>query len=638
MAKKELNDDLLAGGSVSTGKDKSAKKAEKLAMKAEKNAEKAKKLREKNEAKRTELKSQIDALKASKAEETDEKKIEQLDKKIKALSAKYAAVGSSDKLSVAPKTAKIIKSVVCIVLVVALLVTYVATGAVRKGFISKMGLPAQYFTGLVVDNGEGSKAKIKVSTYNFYFAVTYNSLRSTQEQYKQYGMDISQYDTLNVDFDKPFSKQTLKDPDDEKKTITWAEYMHRQVLDSIENTYTYYLEAVKANDGKDPEITDEQKTELQDTLKEYREAAHKYGYTLSGYLVQAMGKGVTESVFTTESTRQYIAQNYQEQLNKDITEKKYTDKDYDKYKKEHADDLKSVDIKIFECESEDKAKAFAKALKADGSNFADLASKNATSDNDKAAYKNDEYSTHLNVTKSMLQNDSAGYAIATAEHDHEDGEEHSEDEVLKYPGLDWIFSADRKAGDIKQYSTSVVYVISPAKISDRKTVNVRHILINPIADSKDADTQKTAAQSATAEQWSKAYKEAKNILDEWKSGKATEDSFAKLAEKKTDDTGSASNGGLYEDVAPGKMVNAFSTWCFDSSRKTGDTGIVRTEYGYHIMYFVKNTSTPVWKFNAQEALSADDSKNTVKKLEDSYKIKEKWLGSRYFEKDIDIDN
>ena len=34
------------------------------------------------------------------------------------------------------------------------------------------------------------------------------------------------------------------------------------------------------------------------------------------------------------------------------------------------------------------------------------------------------------------------------------------------------------------------------------------------------------------------------------------------------------------------MVQAFNDWCFDSSRKSGDTGIVESTYGYHVMYFV----------------------------------------------------
>lgn len=63
---------------------------------------------------------------------------------------------------------------------------------------------------MTVSNKEGSeKAKIKVATYNYYFALTYNNLRTRQQQYSQYGLDPKQYN-LDVDFDKKLSKQTTK--------------------------------------------------------------------------------------------------------------------------------------------------------------------------------------------------------------------------------------------------------------------------------------------------------------------------------------------------------------------------------------------------------------------------------------------
>ena len=66
----------------------------------------------------------------------------------------------------------------------------------------------------------------------------------------------------------------------------------------------------------------------------------------------------------------------------------------------------------------------------------------------------------------------------------------------------------------------------------------------------------------------------------------TEEHFAELAQQKSSDTGSSANGGLYENVAPGQMVEAFNDWIFDTSRKAGDVGIVETDYGCHLMYFV----------------------------------------------------
>ena len=77
----------------------------------------------------------------------------------------------------------------------------------------------------------------------------------------------------------------------------------------------------------------------------------------------------------------------------------------------------------------------------------------------------------------------------------------------KYPGLDWLYSSKRKAGDSYQYSTTVVYVLSPASIQDRKTVNVRHILVAPETNDKN-----TKAKDATDAQWAAAYKKATNCL------------------------------------------------------------------------------------------------------------------------------
>lgn len=78
---------------------------------------------------------------------------------------------------------------------------------------------------------------------NYYFALTYNNLRTRQQQYSQYGLDPKQYN-LDVDFDKKLSKQTTKNDDNE--TVTWEEYIHDEVIESIESTIYYYLAAKAA--------------------------------------------------------------------------------------------------------------------------------------------------------------------------------------------------------------------------------------------------------------------------------------------------------------------------------------------------------------------------------------------------------
>lgn len=113
--------------------------------------------------------------------------------------------------------------------------------------------------------------------------------------------------------------------------------------------------------------------------------------------------------------------------------------------------------------------------------------------------------------------------------------------------------------------------------------SVRHILIAPEGGTKDAQGNTTYSD----EEWAACEKEAQAVLDEWKKGEATEDSFAALVSKYTDDGGSASTGGLYEDVRrDSNYVEAFRDWAIDAKRKAGDTDLVKTPFGYHIMYFV----------------------------------------------------
>lgn len=564
------------------------------------------------------LAEQIESLRKDILNEPDQKKKNKLRSKRDALiNERDSIIITEDtvKIPMAPKTKKIITAVIAIIVVIALLFAYVATGFVRKGMAATLGWPQKTFTAYTLTDADGEKHDIKVNTYNYYFALYYNNLQSTVSSYKQYGIDLDEAN-MNVDFDKKLSEQTRTE---DGKTTTWLEYVQEQVEDSIKDTYASYYKAVKENKGKDPEIKDDQKKEIKEALKNYKESAHKYGYTVSGYIEAAMGHGVTKDVFVREATISYIAENYDSDHKNDSDSKTYTDKELNAYKKKNESKLQSVDIKMFECDSEDDAKAFKKALKADGSNFAALASKYSSDDFDKKANKDSQETTYNDMTRTTMEGLSV--AISTADDDK------------KYPGLDWLYSSDRKAGDVRQDSTTVVYVVKPVYMSDAKTVNVRHILIAPESSkSSDDSSSSKSAKDCTDKEWAAAEKKAKSILAKYNSGDKTSKSFAKLAKSNSSD-GNASDGGLYENIIPNQMVPTFNAWCFDSSRKAGDVGIVKTEYGYHIMYFEGKNDQAVWKYIAQQKLAADDTQ----KEHDSITLKKNWFGSRYLEIDTDID-
>ena len=87
---------------------------------------------------------------------------------------------------------------------------------------------------------------------------------------------------------------------------------------------------------------------------------------------------------------------------------------------------------------------------------------------------------------------------------------------------------------------------------------------------EDVDESKVPTQEAL----DAAKAEAEDILAQWEASDKTAESFGALAEEYSDDPGSNTNGGLYEQVAPGVMFEGFNDWIFADGRAIGDTGLV----------------------------------------------------------------
>ena len=153
---------------------------------------------------------------------------------------------------------------------------------------------------------------------------------------------------------------------------------------------------------------------------------------------------------------------------------------------------------------------------------------------------------------------------------------------------------------------------------DQKLVDVRHILIMP-----EKTTAEDGTTSVTDEAWAACEAEAQRILNEWTSGEATEESFAQLANTYTHDGNDANrdgepDGGLYTEVYQGQMVPEFENWCFDESRVAGDTGLVKTTYGWHVMYFVDSYPSMQWQTVAEQALRGARSDELIAEIAGKY--------------------
>ncbi len=161
------------------------------------------------------------------------------------------------------------------------------------------------------------------------------------------------------------------------------------------------------------------------------------------------------------------------------------------------------------------------------------------------------------------------------------------------------------ASDEDVYSKTVYMLTKALYIYDEETVNVGHIL---------AEANKS---SATEAELAAAKKEAEDILASFLAGEKTKDAFEALGEEKTDDSNV-----FYDNVAQGDMVTEFNDWIFDEARKEGDTAVVQTDYGFHVMYFVgqgENTSITA----ATEGIVDDLYTEFIKAGAESLKVNQK---------------
>ncbi|MBP3920278.1 MAG: peptidylprolyl isomerase [Bacilli bacterium] len=119
------------------------------------------------------------------------------------------------------------------------------------------------------------------------------------------------------------------------------------------------------------------------------------------------------------------------------------------------------------------------------------------------------------------------------------------------------------------------------KISEE--MNVKHILIIP-------DVAEGASEDAKKEAETVAYNEAVELIKKLDEGA----DFETLAKENSDDTASASNGGVINNVTKEGYVTEFYNAAYNLEDGKYTKEPVKSEYGYHIIYRVsKNEKAPL---------------------------------------------
>lgn len=168
---------------------------------------------------------------------------------------------------------------------------------------------------------------------------------------------------------------------------------------------------------------------------------------------------------------------------------------------------------------------------------------------------------------------------------------------------------------IEQYFTENEEALAASGLTKESgdVVDVRHVLIMP----ETSGTDENGKAISTEADWEACRQKAQALLDGWRSGEATEDTFHKLAQENSAD-GNASSGGLYTGVTENYMVAEFNDWIFDESRQYGDSDLVKTQFGYHIMYFVKREAA--WIANSREGFFKNAINQLFKEAMEQYPV------------------
>lgn len=115
--------------------------------------------------------------------------------------------------------------------------------------------------------------------------------------------------------------------------------------------------------------------------------------------------------------------------------------------------------------------------------------------------------------------------------------------------------------------------------------------------------------------------DAQTILDEWKAGEATEESFIEILAK-YDENGSIINDGLYKEIEAGTVNEEIFAWMSTPGRKAGDTMAKNIEgEANYVLYYVGKTD-PKWMISIRNTLLSEAMNEHLNALMKDYMIED----------------
>ena len=470
------------------------------------------------------------------------------------------------------KEAKKLKLYTAAFVVVLAVLVAAALGVGITQAVSNSGIRERKSVAMTVGDETVSSAEM-----SYYFSDYCRNYYSQNSTFLQYIMDPT----------SPLNSQVYNPETGE----TWADFMLKMAQDNVRSIYALSSAAEAAGHT----LSEDEEAGIDDTISTMQLYAQLYGFSdLETYLKAMYGKGSTEESYREYCRRSTLANSYYNAYSESLS---YDDAALQEAEQDNYDAYSSFTYYSYYL----SASKFLEGGTTD-ENGATTYSDEERAAADAAAEAAVKTLTDPETITSPEALDEAIAALSINQGSETPVTSTIYEDKL-YTSIDtdvaaWL-AGNRKEGDLTAIAkTSVSTDDSGAEVTtvsgyyvvwfisrndnEEPLDNVRHILVAFEGGTTDSNGVTTYSDEEKAA----ALAGAEDILAQWKAGDATEDSFAALAAENTDDTASAETGGLYEDISPASSyVTAFKEWALDSSRKPGDTGIVETEYGYHVMYY-----------------------------------------------------
>lgn len=496
------------------------------------------------------------------------------------------------------KEAKKLKNISLIFTAVMLVIALTAGGILIYRAIDNSGSMQKNTIAATVDGHE-----LNVVQVNYYFTDFVKT--NYQQWYSSYGDSVSLYMMMmGLDLGAPLDDQIY----DEETKESWADYFLFSALTKAKSDYVLYEKAMA---DKDFALTEEQENAIEGTIAQMELYAIYYGYdNVDDYLRAMYGNGSDLESYREYSKISAVASAYYAKHKDSYT---YDDAAIREYEKDKYNNYLTFNYAFYYVNHTDYLTGGTKDE--NGNTVYSDAEKDAARKTVKEiAEKLAENTTMADLNKAIseLEINEGKTGVGVTEYTR-----------VAYEGIlkaaeSWLLDKDRKMGDVGMIPNEVttkdaagnevkvingyyMIVFQGIDTNEALMTNVRHLLVKYTGGTSDANGNMQYSDAQKAE----AKAEAERLLQVWKDGKATEETFINLVKEYSDDNAEA--GGLYENIhADYGFVPEFQNWCLDESRKVGDVEIVETEHGAHIMYFVGYSDMTYRDYMISEDLRAED--------------------------------